>query len=196
MRPPSTAWILTTSHLHRRQLENCRSKINSFRLILSKKSPFFVTIHLVFVIFMLLDYTCSFHNSLNCYFRTHFNEKWLDLIYFFKMKKHFPDLQNHIAPKQWTVFWQHTANRWCCAKRSIIIVRASFQQDRARLIRLRNELCSDSFHAVLAWSCGRAKWQCCTATVTVVVYNSCIAVQSGMPGQNNDFINWFSESQI
>ena len=36
---------------------------------------------------------------------------------------------------------------------------------------LRNELCSDSFHAVLAWSCGRAKCQCCTATVTVVVYS-------------------------
>ena len=40
------------------------------------------------------------------------------------------------------------------------------------LARLRNELCSDSFHAVLAWSCGRAKCQCCTATVTVVVYSS------------------------
>ena len=51
-----------------------------------------------------------------------------------------------------------------------LIVRASFQQGRARLTRLRNELCSDSFHAVLAWSCGRAKCQCCTATVTVVVY--------------------------
>ena len=37
---------------------------------------------------------------------------------------------------------------------------------------MRNELCSDSFHAVLAWSCGRAKCQCCTATVTVVVYRA------------------------
>ena len=31
-----------------------------------------------------------------------------------------------------------------------LIVRASDQQGRARLNRLRNELCSDSFHAVLA----------------------------------------------
>ena len=31
---------------------------------------------------------------------------------------------------------------------------------------------SDSFHAVLALSCGRAKCQCCTATLTVVVYIS------------------------
>ena len=51
-----------------------------------------------------------------------------------------------------------------------LIVQASFQQGRARLTRLRNELCSDSFHAVLAWSCGRAKCQYFTATVTVVVY--------------------------
>ena len=51
-----------------------------------------------------------------------------------------------------------------------IFVRASFQQGRARLTRLRNELCSDSFHAVLAWSCGPAKCQCCAPTVTVVVY--------------------------
>ena len=29
---------------------------------------------------------------------------------------------------------------------------------------------SDSFHAALAWSCGLAKCQCCTATVTVAVY--------------------------
>ena len=46
----------------------------------------------------------------------------------------------------------------------------SVQLGRARLTRLRNELCSDSFHAALAWSCGRAKFQCCTALVTVVVY--------------------------
>ena len=50
------------------------------------------------------------------------------------------------------------------------IVRASVQQGRTRLTRLRNELYSDSFHAVLAWSCGQAKDQCCTATITVVVY--------------------------
>ena len=31
-----------------------------------------------------------------------------------------------------------------------LIVRASVQQGRARQIRMRNELCSDSFHAVLA----------------------------------------------
>ena len=48
-----------------------------------------------------------------------------------------------------------------------LIVWASVQQGRTRLISLRNELCSDSFHAELAWSCGRAKCQCCTATVTV-----------------------------
>ena len=46
-----------------------------------------------------------------------------------------------------------------------IFVRVSFQQGRARLTRLRNE-----FHAVLAWSCGRAKCQCSAPTVTVVVY--------------------------
>ena len=45
------------------------------------------------------------------------------------------------------------------------------------MTRLRNELHSDSFHAVLAWSWGcsftgwgQAKYQCFTATVTVVVY--------------------------
>ena len=36
---------------------------------------------------------------------------------------------------------------------------------------MRNELYNDSFHAVLAWICGRAKCQCCTATVTFVVYS-------------------------
>ena len=51
-----------------------------------------------------------------------------------------------------------------------LVVRASLQQGSARLTRLRNELCSDSFHAMLAWSCRRVKCQCCTATGTVVVY--------------------------
>ena len=51
-----------------------------------------------------------------------------------------------------------------------LVVRASFQQDRTRLTRLINELYSDSFHAVLALSCGRAKCQCYTTTVTVVVF--------------------------
>ena len=32
----------------------------------------------------------------------------------------------------------------------LLIVRASVQQGKTRLTRLRNELCSDSFHAVLA----------------------------------------------
>ena len=50
-----------------------------------------------------------------------------------------------------------------------LIVRARVQQGRIRLTR--NELYSDSFHAVLAWSCGHAKYKCCTATVTVVVNN-------------------------
>ena len=51
-----------------------------------------------------------------------------------------------------------------------LIVRASVQQGRTRLTRLRNELYSDSFHAVLAWSCRPAKCQCCAARVTIVVY--------------------------
>ena len=38
-----------------------------------------------------------------------------------------------------------------------LIVRASVQQGRTRLRRLRIELWSDSFHAVLALSCGPAK---------------------------------------
>ena len=38
-----------------------------------------------------------------------------------------------------------------------LIVWASAQQGRTRLTRLRNELNSDSFHVVLAVSCGRAK---------------------------------------
>ena len=63
--------------------------------------------------------------------------------------------------------WQYTANRWCFAKRSITNCPVECP---ARLTRLRNELYSDSFHAVLAWNCGRAKCQCCAATVTVVVY--------------------------
>ena len=49
-------------------------------------------------------------------------------------------------------------------------------QGRARITRLRKELCSDSFHPVLAWSCGRAKCQCCTATLTVVVYRKWLSV--------------------
>ena len=48
--------------------------------------------------------------------------------------------------------------------------RCGFQQGRARVTRLRNELCSDSFNTVLALSCGQAKCQCCIAAVTVVVY--------------------------
>ena len=51
-----------------------------------------------------------------------------------------------------------------------LIVRASVQQGSTRQRRLRIELCSDSFHAVLALSCGQAKCQCCITTVTVVVY--------------------------
>ena len=51
-----------------------------------------------------------------------------------------------------------------------LIVRASVQQGSTRLRRLRIELCSDSFHALLALSGGRAKCQCCITTVTVVVY--------------------------
>ena len=51
-----------------------------------------------------------------------------------------------------------------------LVVRASAQQGRTRLTRLRNKQYSDSFHAALALSCGRAKCQCCTATVTIVVY--------------------------
>ena len=38
-----------------------------------------------------------------------------------------------------------------------LIVWASVQQGRTRLTRLRNDFYSDSFHAVLAWSCGLAK---------------------------------------
>ena len=53
-----------------------------------------------------------------------------------------------------------------------LVVWASVQQARTRLSCLRNELYSDSFHAVLALSCGRVKFQCCTATVTVVVYST------------------------
>ena len=53
-----------------------------------------------------------------------------------------------------------------------LIVWASVQQGRAWLTRLRNELYSNSFHAVLALSCGLAKLQCCIATVTVVVYSN------------------------
>ena len=52
----------------------------------------------------------------------------------------------------------------------LLIVRASVQQGRTRLTRLHNELYSNLFHAVLTWSCGQAKYQCWTATVTVVVY--------------------------
>ena len=51
-----------------------------------------------------------------------------------------------------------------------LILRASAQQGSTRLRRLCIELCSDSFHVVLALSCGRAKCQCCITTVTVVVY--------------------------
>ena len=52
-----------------------------------------------------------------------------------------------------------------------LIVWVSVQQCNTRLARLRNELYSDSFHAVLALSYGRAKYQCCTATVMVVFYS-------------------------
>ena len=52
-----------------------------------------------------------------------------------------------------------------------LIVWVSVQQCNTRLARLRNELYSDSFHAVLALSCEWAKYQCCIATVTVDVYS-------------------------
>ena len=57
-----------------------------------------------------------------------------------------------------------------------LIVRASVTQGQGStgLRRLRIELCSDSFHAVLALSCGRAKCQCCITTVTVVVYKTLV----------------------
>ena len=51
-----------------------------------------------------------------------------------------------------------------------LIARASVQQGRTLLTHLRNELYIDSFHAVLALSCGLAKSQCCVSTVTVVAY--------------------------
>ena len=51
-----------------------------------------------------------------------------------------------------------------------LIVQASLLQSRTRLTRLRTELYSNSFHAVLALKYGTAKCQCCTATVTAVVY--------------------------
>ena len=50
-----------------------------------------------------------------------------------------------------------------------LIVWASVQQGSTSLTRLRNELCSDSFHAVLALNCEQAKCQCCIATLTVMV---------------------------
>ena len=53
-----------------------------------------------------------------------------------------------------------------------LIVWASIQQGTTRLTRLRNDLYSDSFHAVLALSCGQAKCQWCIAMVTVVVYKA------------------------
>ena len=51
-----------------------------------------------------------------------------------------------------------------------LVVRASVQQGSTRLTRLRNELYSDSFHAVLALSRGLSKCQCCAKTMMVVVY--------------------------
>ena len=52
-----------------------------------------------------------------------------------------------------------------------LVVRASVQQGITRLTCLRNDLCSDSFHGVLALNWGPAKCQCCTAKLTVVVYS-------------------------
>ena len=61
-----------------------------------------------------------------------------------------------------------------------LIVRASVQQGSTRLRRLGIELYSDSFHAVLAFSCGRAKCQCCIRTVTVDVYRSVTIERAGV----------------
>ena len=52
-----------------------------------------------------------------------------------------------------------------------LVVRASVQQGTTMLTRLRNELYSDSFHAVLALSCGPVNCRCCTAKVTDAVYD-------------------------
>ena len=71
------------------------------------------------------------------------------------------------------VYGKHTANHWCCAKRSITNCSSErpARQDQANTLAQRAIVCySDSFHAVLAWSCWQAKYQCCTATVTVVIY--------------------------
>ena len=52
----------------------------------------------------------------------------------------------------------------------LLIVRPTVQQARTRLTRLRTELYSDLFHAVLAFSFGPAKCQCFLTTVVVAVY--------------------------
>ena len=66
-------------------------------------------------------------------------------------------------------YGQHTANHWCCSKRSITNCSGELP-GTTRLSRLHNELFSDSFHAVIAWISRPAKCQCCIATVTVFVY--------------------------
>ena len=58
-----------------------------------------------------------------------------------------------------------------------LIVQASVQQGSTRLRRLRIELCCDSFHAVLALSCGRVKCQCCITTVTDSVYTVIVLLE-------------------
>ena len=63
-----------------------------------------------------------------------------------------------------------------------LVVRASVQQGSTRLTRLRNELYSDSFHAVLALSCGRV-FQCCTATVVVYKKTDCVTGTNGLRTQ-------------
>ena len=49
-------------------------------------------------------------------------------------------------------------------------MRASGQQVKTRPARLRTEVYSESLHAVLTLSCGRAKCQCSITTVTIIVY--------------------------
>ena len=70
--------------------------------------------------------------------------------------------------KIWTTYYSKSL--MLSKKGLLLIVRAIVQQGRTRLTHLRTELYSNSFHAMLALSCGPAKFQCCTATVTVVVY--------------------------
>ena len=82
---------------------------------------------------------------------------------------------NTVLSSEWKIY--NKSLKLCKKVYVYVVVRVSVEQGRTRLTRLRTlrtKIFNYSFHAVLALICVPAKYQCCKAMVTVVVYKSSI----------------------